>query len=431
MSQRLQGFDAAGAQYRRKDTVRLNSDTSQSEYGGPMTSLKPNQQPPMRWFLADILMSYRFWSLLISLVLAHAGFQSFSGTLPTLVMMQQGDVSLVGIHYAASYLGILPGAAFAVVTAGRFAGRSALFLVSLGLIAAVCRVALPPTVPAIYTLVPLAIAQGAVQTGLLIMFAAVVHDGKSPVRDFAAVFSLIAASLIAARLAPTLVSLSIQWVPVPDFPAWVLVACLSLAFLALLFAGRHVFAIVPYRRPRPLAPRRRSVILVFFSLTIPAAVFFGSLGRLILLPFRDNPVETLVGAAIAAFVVGFFCLGRWLYRVHGELAGMEPSRRLIHPFAAAIIGTCVPLGLPILLMQLADLLSDRAKNRGDKRRVSAGWVVFFAMLAPPLAAARIQAAINRAYHFHERESALSAGLAAAIAATNEGNSAIRQPPKRR
>ncbi|THV25446.1 hypothetical protein [Peteryoungia ipomoeae] len=396
-----------------------------------MTSLAKSQQPPTRWLLADILMSYRFWSLLISTVLVHAGFQSFAVTLPTLVMMQQGDVSLVGVHYAASYLGILPGAAFAMVTAGRLAGRGALVLVGLSLVAAICRVALPPTVPAIVTLVPLAIAQSAAQTGLLIQFAVLVHDGKSPIRDFAAAFSLIVASIIAARLAPTVVSLGIQWVPTPDFPAWVLVACLSLAFLLLLTGGRLIFGTVPYRRPRQMMPRRRSVLLVFFSLLLPATVLVASLGRLIVLPFRDNPVEALAAAAILSFLLGLFALAHWLYRVHGELAGMQPARRLIHPLAAAIIGTCVPLGLPILMMMLADLLSDRAKERGDRRRVSAGWAVFWAMLLPPIAAARIQAGINRAHAFHEREDALSAGLAAAIAATSNDILGVRPHLKQR
>lgn len=384
-----------------------------------MTSRNNNPQPPMRWLLADILMSYRFWALLISTILVHAGFQSFSATLPTLVMMQQGDVSLVGIHYAASYLGILPGAAFAFATAGRLAGRGALFLVSLALIAAICRVAIPSTVPAVYTLIPLAIAQGAVQTGLLIQFAVLIHDGKSPVRDFAAAFSLIVASMIVARLAPTVVSLSLQWVAIPDFPAWILASSLFLAFLILLVGGRLSFASVPYRQPKPVQPRRRPAFLVFFSLLLPATIFLASSARLIVLPFRENPVEVLIAAMIISFAVGLFSLAHWLYRVHGELAGMEASRRLIHPLAAAFIGIVVPLGLPILLMMLADLLSDRAKDRGDRRRVSAGWVIFWAMLLPPLAAARIQAAINRAYRFHESEAALSEGLAAAIAATND------------
>jgi hypothetical protein len=87
----------------------------------------------------------------------------------------------------------------------------------------------------------------------------------------------------------------------------------------------------------------------------------------------------------------------WIYRIHGELAGAEPSQRLLTPLAAMFIAVLVPLGLPIIIMTLGDLLNGRADNKGEGRVVSIAWLAVWSLILPPVAIAMIQNAANDSY----------------------------------
>ncbi|CDZ64304.1 hypothetical protein [Neorhizobium galegae] len=101
----------------------------------------------------------------------------------------------------------------------------------------------------------------------------------------------------------------------------------------------------------------------------------------------------VLGICIAAFIY----LAYWVYRIHGEMAGPEPSQRLLTPLAAMFIAILVPLGLPILVMTLGDLLNDRARSRGEGRLVSIAWLAVWSLILPPVAIALIQSAANSSY----------------------------------
>jgi hypothetical protein len=101
----------------------------------------------------------------------------------------------------------------------------------------------------------------------------------------------------------------------------------------------------------------------------------------------------LFSVAVAALVY----MAVWVYRIHGELAGAAPSQRLLTPLAAVPVAFLVPLGLSVLLLTLADLLNDRARDIGNRRAISTGWLAVWSVLLPPIAIAMIQSAANGSY----------------------------------
>jgi hypothetical protein len=62
-----------------------------------------------------------------------------------------------------------------------------------------------------------------------------------------------------------------------------------------------------------------------------------------------------------------------------------------------LVTILVPLGLPVLLVTLADLLNDRGSKSGKGRLISIPWLAFWSFLFPPIAIALVQNAANKSY----------------------------------
>lgn len=62
-----------------------------------------------------------------------------------------------------------------------------------------------------------------------------------------------------------------------------------------------------------------------------------------------------------------------------------------------LIAILVPLGLPVLLMTLGDLLNERARDRGEANAVSIAWLGIWSFILPPVPIAMIQNAANDSY----------------------------------
>jgi len=133
------------------------------------------------------------------------------------------------------------------------------------------------------------------------------------------------------------------------------------------------------------------------------------LGILLLLPvkpilFQEAPAERgyaleptqrePLGVAILCFIP-FYGL-YWLYRVHGEITQLAPSRTILSPRGAVLAGLFAPLLLPVMLTSLMDALNQRAIDTG-KATYRPSWTVFLSSLVFfPIAVALLQTALNKA-----------------------------------
>ncbi|MBB4479228.1 putative membrane protein [Rhizobium etli] len=171
----------------------------------------------------------------------------------------------------------------------------------------------------------------------------------------------------------------------------------------LVPAGNLAFDDAPRPRHKPLAPRQRSPLLVAVILITPPILILLAAVGIRLFQATDAGVSdssialllTLLVFAIA--LAAFIYLAYWVYRIHGELAGAAPSQRLLTPLAAMLIAIIVPLGLPVLVMTLGDILNERARDRGRGNAVSIAWLGIWSFFVPPVAIAMIQNAANDSY----------------------------------
>ncbi len=357
----------------------------------------------VEWTLADFLSTYRYWGLFLSsLLLAIAGGEL--GTILPLISRANGSsAQIIGIFYFGSTFGWIFGAFLAFVVAGRH-GRPA--LIAPMLLCAVIAVGLIPA-PALWGspvfLFVLGLALGSVRAVYPLAIAIFLVAGRPGKIDFGCALALMSTTILTSAFAPIGASMLYDLDPGGLPLVLAFLACLMLAVILLLPAGQLAYDEPPRPRHRPLVPRRRSPLVVAIILLFsPILLLLMALGLYLSeasgFHVAYSPVMLLVSILVLCIcVAAFIYLAYWVYRIHGELAGAEPSQRLLTPLAAMFIAILVPLGLPILLMTLGDLLNDRARERGEGRLVSIAWLAVWSLVLPPVAIAMIQNAANNSY----------------------------------
>ncbi|ANL70598.1 major facilitator superfamily domain-containing protein [Rhizobium phaseoli] len=355
------------------------------------------------WTFADFLSTYRYWAVFLSSLLIAVGAQGLSTVFPVIAQMAGSSAQTIGIFYFGSTLGWVIGAFLAFIVAGRH-GRSA--LISPILVCAVVAVAVLPA-PDLWGspsfLLFFGLVLGAVRAVFPLASAIFLVGGRPGKIDFGCALTLMSTTILISAFAPVgawwLYELDLGAVPVVS----AFLACLVLAVILLVPAGNLAFDDAPRPRHKPLAPRQRSPLLVAVILIIPpillllAAVGF-RLFQANNIGVGDSPIALLLALLVFAIALAaFIYLAYWVYRIHGELAGAAPSQRLLTPLAAMLIAILVPLGLPVLLMTLGDLLNERARDRGEANAVSIAWLGIWSFILPPVAIAMIQNAANDSY----------------------------------
>jgi MFS family permease len=348
------------------------------------------------WTLADILSTYRYWALFLTSLFLALGAQSFSIGLPTFLQRTAGTAVTLGFFYSTSSFGWLIGGAVAVVAAARSPKLALLPFILLCIISIALLL-----VPAVWNSALLlglsGLCMGSVRIAALAVTASVLASGRSAKIDFAAAFVLMTAgSLIGTAFAGVAVSLIYDSDGV-NTVFWFPLICYGCAFLAPAFARPLDFDGSPRIRYAPLAFRRRSPLLIgSIAILIPVVVVL-CLVLLYEARFSDTN-DTVLVVALCIWLV-CLCAGIYLlyccYRIHGELAGQEPSQRLLTPVAATLITIFIPLGMVAVLATLGDVLNARAQRDGGKRALSMTWLTVWAIFAPPIAVAMIQNALNK------------------------------------
>lgn len=355
------------------------------------------------WTLADFLSTYRYWAVFLSSLLIAVGGQGLSTVFPVIAQMTGSSAQTIGIFYFGSTLGWVVGAFLAFIVAARH-GRSA--LISPILVCAVVAVAVLPA-PNLWGspsfLLFFGLVLGAVRAVFPLASAIFLVGGRPGKIDFGCALTLMSTTILISAFAPVgaswLYELDLGAVPVVS----AFLGCLVLAVILLVPAGNLAFDDAPRPRHKPLAPRQRSPLLVAVILiTPPILLLLAAVGFRLFqandIGVGDSPIALLLALLVFAnALAAFIYLAYWVYRIHGELAGAAPSQRLLTPLAAILIAILVPLGLPVLLMTLGDLLNERARDRGKGNAVSIAWLGIWSFILPPVAIAMIQNAANDRY----------------------------------
>ncbi|MBB2695132.1 UNVERIFIED_ORG: MFS family permease [Rhizobium esperanzae] len=354
------------------------------------------------WTFADFLSTYRYWAVFLSSLLIAVGGQGLSTVFPVIAQMTGSSAQTIGIFYFGSTLGWVIGAFLAFIVAGRH-GRSALIFPIL--VCAVVAVAVLPA-PDLWGspsfLLFFGLVLGAVRAVFPLASAIFLVGGRPGKIDFGCALTLMSTTILISAFAPVgaswLYELDLGAVPVVS----AFLGCLLLAVILLVPAGNLAFDDAPRPRHKPLAPRQRSPLLVAVILiTPPILILLAAIGFRLFqandVGVGDSPIALLLALlAFAIALAAFIYLAYWVYRIHGELAGAEPSQRLLTPLAAMVIAILVPLGLPVLLMTLGDLLNERGRG-GEGNAVSIAWLGIWSFILPPVAIAMIQNAANDSY----------------------------------
>jgi hypothetical protein len=109
-------------------------------------------------------------------------------------------------------------------------------------------------------------------------------------------------------------------------------------------------------------------------------------------PVRRNPLTVALLCLIPVY--GVYWVFRWMYRAHGEVASLAPSRSLLSP-RAAVGGCFIPLFPAVLTTTLADAIDQDEVRRGGMPVLRAWAVCLWSLFCFPVAMAMIQAAMNR------------------------------------
>ncbi|MGO4449762.1 hypothetical protein AB4Y96_12600 [Phyllobacterium sp. TAF24] len=352
--------------------------------------------------MADFLSTYRYWALFSSSLFVAVGGQGLNSVLPLISQIAGSSAQTIGIFYLGSSLGWVIGAFVAFMVAPR-QGWAA--LVSPILVCGVVTIgflAMPAFWGSPVFLFLFGLAVGTVRAVFPLAIAIFLVGGRPGKIDFACALTLISTTILTSLFAPMgaafLYEFNQSGLPV----VWGFLICLLLAMLVLLPARDLGFDEPARPRHKPLPPRQRSPIMVAIILVTPAIVLlltgliafffqrseFGATGSFALIPS-----VLLLGVAVGVLI--YFAY--WVYHIHGELAGAVASQRLLTPLAATLIAILAPLGLPILVMTLGDLLNDRARDSGQGTSISITWLAVWSILLPPIAIAMIQNAANKSY----------------------------------
>ena len=348
---------------------------------------------PRAWTWADQVSSYRLWGLLgawLGVCFSQVLMRSYTMQLGREVL---GYQQLALVMSSSMILGILGGLVLGwLLVRGKTVISLLALVLLLGVVLPLCMMGEQEVTP-LSQLLRLGGNQMLAYVFLLAV-PAIVAGGRGGSLAFASVFAvaLMARSAVDLVVQPALQLLHERGFEL-QYQLWSVVAmAVAAAFLLPLLqsSARSLFNGVPRDRHAPLEPRRRN--------PVGFALWVGLLhvaAGLLLLQFvqnigRGGPAPQWQWLALACAVTGLVGLVIWNYRLHGEVAHLAPSPELLTPRAAAWICVFMPLAGLLLPVQLGHVL-----NNAQRARISMGWLVFWSLLLPPVAMARLQQAVNQ------------------------------------
>lgn len=368
-------------------------------------SAAPDKQ---QWTLADFLSSYRFWALFVAASLVTLAEQGANTVFPVVLTGINGSSENIAIFFLGTAPGWIVGAFLAFIVASRRGLPALLAPLGIAILAALVPLALPGLWDEPVFLFLFGLSIGALRGVFALAIAIFLFGGRSTRIDFGSALTLMSVTIILGFAAPFL--WAVFYRAADDINGLILafVALMIIAAAMLVLARKVEFDDQPRQRHRPLPVRRRSPVAVALILAAPTLLAIALVLGAEWLQHIEIRSETgyvlnivFALASIGLAIFAFLYLAWWAYHIHGELAGAEQSQRLLTPWAGLLVAVLVPLGLPVLLMTLADLVNDRAKARGEAPLASIAWIGIWSFVFAPVAIALIQDAANRSYDLAE------------------------------
>lgn len=305
------------------------------------------------WTWADQLSTYRFWGLAALYFLSLAGYELTSTFLTK-------TIAIAAQYSAFHMLSFIGGAVLAIYPAwiaSRYNAKAVLFIESaLQLIGTILVMAAVSSKAG-----PMLIAGGflaglgAAAIGLSVPI--ILARGRSDAVTFAVAFGAL---FVFSRLGDVLYSAVLGLIYNRQAAGAVVVAFAVLPLLFLIPVKASMFKTPPPPRGRSIPPQRRGPVSAAFACLVP-----------------------------------FFHL-YWIYRIHGEVACVAPSRSILSPGAAVLIGIFVPFLVPMCLASLSDALNHRASEQGKPPHRNTLAVFLWSLFCVPVALALLQSGLNRA-----------------------------------
>jgi hypothetical protein len=314
---------------------------------------------PATWTWADLISTYRFWVLLILYVVSSAIFLSFSALIPFLQAHYALSSSETRVIFdMRNYGGFF--ALYLAWIAARWKPAPILFLAGVLQLIGLLFLVVPSLTHSPTMHIVGAVSWGLGYYTLLLAIPAFLAGALGGIRSFVVAFGVI---FTLSRLIQFFVPLLIINL-INSMDMKIITLSMILAVL-LLLATLLLLTINPALFHDPPPPRGRSLPTVH----------------------RDP-----VGVALLC-LIPFYPL-YWLYRSHGEVASLAPSRALLSPGGAVGV-SFIPFMIPIMLTTLIDEMNGRAANLGIQRLRSPWAVFFWSMLVFPVGVALVQSAINQ------------------------------------
>jgi hypothetical protein len=86
----------------------------------------------------------------------------------------------------------------------------------------------------------------------------------------------------------------------------------------------------------------------------------------------------------------------WIYRAHGEVTALAPSRKILSPRASVFACLFIPYAIyPVVLVSLNDALNDHAALAGRLPYRSAWVICMWSLVLFPVSIGLLQSTINR------------------------------------
>ena len=313
------------------------------------------------WTWADQISTYRFWGLLAFYTLSSVGASSVLRTYLTFIIWERAaSTRMLGwITLALALFGLY--GFWLAWSASRWNMKKMLYSFSLAQLAGIALFLVGTTQTSLVWLYFGAFFFGAGTAAILLSVPAIIAGGRGGAEAFLLAFGIVfTVSTLADSLYPftgnliDLVSLNLFLVIVVALP-------IVAGLFFLLPVNRALFNEEAPPRGRSFAPVYRDPVAVAFLMFVP--------------------------------LYNIYHLLHWLYRAHGEVAFLSPSRSLLSP-GAAIGAAFIPLLTPVLTTILIDQLNVRLSRQ--EQQWSAGAVFIWSLLLFPVAMALVQSAINRA-----------------------------------
>ena len=374
-----------------------------SSYDNTVLLMQP-KSVSVRWTLADLASSYRFWALIGVWMLTAFAFEVFLESIPWFrafphAMLFSSDTA-EQIAQAGSISGLLLGM---LIASTRTIPR--MIMLSAICVAGYLAVWLSLDAPVDNLLEALILSfskfigsmvRSAFLLALTLMVASVVVDRYA----FGGAFVLISVCEMIHYHAGLSQAEFVYRSTTAGYGVLVSVSAMGIA-LILLITVRAGFDAPPEARHCPLKPvhrRGKSVrwVAALFWSVFGAGIALGSIWPLQIFHIALGvpiPFLVLVGMT-AAFVAGLIATTHWFYRIFGEMAFVHPSSKLFTPRAAALFFLLAPLSTALLLWSLGGALRDAWSQRGSSSRRSTKRFNMWCVVFPPIAIGMVQDQLN-------------------------------------